>query len=419
MIFSILILAVLGTVAFFHFTQGFFSAFISAVLSIVAASVAIGCTESVTGSLLAGKASELAHAMVMGALFGGTYTVLRVIFDLCIPGNVNFGSVPDKVGAAVMGLIAGVFTAGTIAVMAQHLPFGASFGMYSRYEVEDKKNDYSGIPDWAKRGRGDFTEELISYDRLKELDIKPEKASGLWVPVDSMVLGFVDTFSAGSLQGDATLSSRHPDLLDELFFSRAGIQQGGKKVAFPVAGKMLASVSAVSLAPDKATFAMGPGDVKEVFGSDTVPTSVISHAGERVLRVRVDLTTSASDSDGSVRFGMGSFRLLVGGKDVYPIGYLGALDGNPKIYRCRMDDLLLAPGGSSVDLIYLVPDAIVDPEAKAAKDAEVKIASGTVLFFKRYNAIDLGGMTSAKEIPNPGPGVFVRKGLVKVAPKDQ
>ncbi len=419
MIFSILIIAVFGTVAFFHFTQGFFSAFISAVLTIVAASVAIGCTESVTHALLAGKAAEVANSLVMCMLFAGTYTILRVLFDLFIPGNVNFGSIPDKIGAAVMGIIAGVFAAGTVAVMAQYLPFGATMGMYSRHETEDKNEDYSGIPDWARRGRSDITADLISYDRLVELQPTPDKAASLWLPVDSIVLSFVDMFSAGSLAGDATFSSVHPNLLDELYFSRAGIQQGAQKTAFAVGGKSQASVSSMVLLAEKTSLPMTAGDVKEVFGSDPVPPTLAAKGGERILRLRVDLAPAAAEKDSYVRFSMGSFRLLVNGKDYYPLGYLAAPDGVTRVYRCRMDDMLVATGGAPLELIFVVSDAAIDPATKAVKGGELKLASGTALYYKRFNGIDLGGMASAKEEqPVPAQGVLQRKGLVKYPQKD-
>src|SRR4051794_30293863 len=126
MIFSLIVIILLAAIAYFHYTQGLFSAAISAFCAVLAGVLAFSYHETVIFSLLRGKVADYAHGMILIALFALIYTVLRVIFDTLIPGNLRIPTLIDRVGAAVMGLIAGVFALGIFAIAAQSLPFGPS-----------------------------------------------------------------------------------------------------------------------------------------------------------------------------------------------------------------------------------------------------------------------------------------------------
>src|SRR5437762_6320062 len=137
MIFGIIVLAIIGVVGFFHYVQGFFSATLSAVITIIAAVLAVSYYESVVEALLGGKAANVAHGMVLAAMFGLSYLIIRVLFDKMVPGNVRVTPILDKVGGAAMGIVAGVFAAGIVALVAQYMPFMPSIAQYARYAVDD------------------------------------------------------------------------------------------------------------------------------------------------------------------------------------------------------------------------------------------------------------------------------------------
>src|SRR5688500_4333879 len=123
MIFTVILIAVLGGVAYFHYAQGFFSATLSAVCAVTAAAIAVGYHEVVVMSLLQGAAGDYAHALTLGGLFAVTYIVLRLIFDKAVPGNLRLPVIVDRVGGAAAGVVAGVFTAGIVSLAAQMMPF--------------------------------------------------------------------------------------------------------------------------------------------------------------------------------------------------------------------------------------------------------------------------------------------------------
>ena len=124
MIFPLAILILVGVIAYFHYVEGLFSATISAICAILAAVLAFSYHEVIIFTLLKGKVANYAHAMILVTLFALGYLILRVIFDKAVPGNVRFPLYVDRVGGAVMGIIAGVFATGILAIAAQSLPFG-------------------------------------------------------------------------------------------------------------------------------------------------------------------------------------------------------------------------------------------------------------------------------------------------------
>src|SRR5690349_3947975 len=112
MIFGILVILLVGVIAFFHFLQGFFSALLSAIFAIIAAVFAFSYHETIVESVLGGKMANSAHAIVLLAMFALIYLILRSLFDNMVPGNVRLPVAVDKGGAAIMGIVAGLFATG-------------------------------------------------------------------------------------------------------------------------------------------------------------------------------------------------------------------------------------------------------------------------------------------------------------------
>src|SRR5687767_3232077 len=169
MILSLLIIAVIGTIAYFHYAQGLFGAIISAVIAVIAAALAIGYHENLVNALLGGAIGDYANAGALVAIFALVYIVGRVITDKAIPGNVRLPLMVDRIGGALMGLIAGLFTAGIVALTAQSLPFGPAVGGFERYELEASR-EVTVTPSGASRAV-----DMEVLDQLDEDTFVPEK----------------------------------------------------------------------------------------------------------------------------------------------------------------------------------------------------------------------------------------------------
>ncbi|HSU65971.1 MAG TPA: CvpA family protein, partial [Tepidisphaeraceae bacterium] len=240
MLFLIIIGLFLVAIVFFHSMQGFFSAALSAIFCVVAAAVAIGYHETVVESLLGGAMADYAHALVLLALFAIVYLVLRVIFDNFIKDNVRVPSAVDKAGAVAMGVVAGVFATGIMAIAASELPFGVSIGGYSRFEVQPDRPVV--VPTGRNMDRTEYNELAASTPG------KLEDPHGLMLlPVDNIVVGTVDMFSKGSLSSGKPLDTVHPDLLTEAWGQRAGIEAGANHVAMNLPAKKKEAVDLIGL----------------------------------------------------------------------------------------------------------------------------------------------------------------------------
>ena len=261
----------------------------------------------------------------------------------------------DKIGAAVVGVIAALFATGVFALAAGSLPFGPSIAGYSRYPVWDRTVNNISIPDT----RGYANVDVNTYDEIKDTSLDdsktaldPSKRTGLMIPVDDIVTGVVGQLSSGALSNDHPLYAVHPDWPTELFGQRTGVQIGTKHVLLNLPGLQMV-------------------DLKDVFKLDSAPemdselkgmreTPLLSEKGdtlktkpdETLLIVRVAFDQNATDDDGKVRFSPMSIHLVGwtddGGaksfSDYYPIG---TLEDGYALLRNKPDDPLIISGGKS------------------------------------------------------------------------
>jgi Colicin V production protein len=383
MIFAIIILALIGVVTFFHYTQGFWSATLSAIVAILAAVLAVSYHESVVDTLLKGKMADQANAIALVGVFGLTYLILRTIFDKAVPGNLRLPVILDKAGAGIMGFIAAIFSVGVVAVAAQTMPFGVDVGGYTRYRLSDDREVAVAIT-----GKQQHQDVPIS-NQLDEDAFSDETRKGLLLPVDQWVVSTVSHLSdGGSLSGKRALRDVHPDYLDEMFAQRLGIQPGGKLVATNAAGKKQVEVKGLFRAPDQ--LPQLDADLANSRPNNKVVKWPEPKKGEMILVVRVGFNSGTGDGSKApayVRFSPGSIRLLVKSEEDGPKNYfpIGTIEGGTTLFANRIDDFLFTSEGSSVDAAFLVK------EADVLEGKENKIKEGTFIEVKRLARENLGG----------------------------
>ena len=409
MILSLLIIILIGLIAFFHYTQGLWSATLSAICAVVAALLAVSFHESVANLLVGIKMQDQAHSIAIVLLFTVIYTILRVIFDKFIPGNIRVPAILDKVGGAVMGVIAGIFATGILAIAAQALPVGPAALGYARYELAGARE--VAVP--SQRAGGQQVDTFV-YNELSENAFLPDKRESMLAPVDNALVGLVARQSSGgALAGGRPLEAVHPDYLDELFFNRLGVELGGRRTAVNTEGDEQVTVE--SLHRLRALPAQADGEISQV-RSAPVTWPEKANEGQMFLVVRTRFTPDAADvKDKTVRLSPATARLVTkdaetgGMKNHTPIGTLE--NGNFLLANKPDDFLFVDPGKGPVDLVYLVEER----EVLAGGD-EPKIAPGVFLEVKRMARVDLSNQ-AVKEGPTPGKTGVIRKQQVLQAAK--
>jgi hypothetical protein len=386
MVLSLILLALAGAVAFFHYVQGFFSATISAILVAVAAIVAVGYHESLANALfLNSKFVEEGDAISLALLFAVTYIIPRVIFDLLIPGNVRLPVLVDKIGAGVMGLIAGLLSTGILAVAAQTLPFGPDVGFYSRFSVSDKAGQYMGAM---------TQQDVTMYDLTQSTTLNPDDEEHLWLHQDDLVMGLAYKASdGGSLAGDQPLNEIHPDYLAELFGQRLGIQVGAHRTV-PGGASTPISVNGVYTQPQLTLLDGEPAAMRSTTDQPLEAALQPSDPTTQTLlivRTKISNAKGVADDDQYFRFSPASVRLVMGNSDTGIVDYhpIAILDRRGIAINARIDDFLLADlsGDRTIDLIFMVDnDRAFGP---GAKGPPYRLTDGSFLEIKRYGQVQM------------------------------
>ena len=390
MVLTLIILALVGAVVFFHYVQGFFSATISAMLTVLSAVLAISYHEKFVDMLLGGRFADTAHAMALSGLFFAVYGLLRIAFDKMIPGNVRFPVMVDKIGGAAMGVVAGIFVGGIVAIVAQYMPLQPAVAGYARYAVHDRQVI---VPAEAVGGR--------SLDSETWDELKTQKAGGfeesdkqkMLVPMDDIVVNTVEHLSdGGSLGWNRPLNRVHPDLLTELFGQRLGIQGRAVRV---VPKDAISSVDLFRIdAIDRRDH-----EYKDLRARPFEMGNFKPASAQLLVVARVMFSRSAIESDLLIRWSPGAVRLVARqgtGADAEWVNYfpIGTVDEAKLLYTNAPDDYMFgdAKGGEEIgiDFAFLVNRAGF-AEGGNSPNAPLVVAEGTFLEFKRLAREDLGG----------------------------
>jgi hypothetical protein len=354
-------------------------------------------------ALLQGRFSDYAHGLCMMAIFAGVYVLLRVALDKLIPGNVQVPVLMDKIGAGVLGFIAGIFTAGTIGIAAQTMPFGPSIGMHERFSVADRE---VRIPD--PRGQRQTLDAEV-WDELTENTFEKAGPNRIILPVDDIVLNFTSHLSTASMSGKRPLRAIHPDYLQELFGQRIAVQPGARLTAYNGAGQQQVKFDGAYYMTQARQVDAEILDLRSGF---EVAPEIRAAPDEMLLVVRATFDNNAADErDKLVRIGPSAVRLVAAGKNYYPIGTYES----GRIWANRIDDkLFLATGDSdkSADFVFLVKTDDVVRGQGDRSDVPVFI-EGTFLEVKRLARFDLGGKTIESSPLPPVPGVLRKPQVVE------
>jgi hypothetical protein len=389
MIFSVVVILFFAAIAYFYYAQGFLTSLLSAVCAVMAAVVAISYHENLEFYAFANRMTDVGAAFSLAVIFAVVFVSTRLILDSAIPGNIRLPVLVDRIGAGVCGVICAIFATGVFAIAAQALPFGPGIMGQSRFKIASARDVH--VPT-----AGQAADEQV-LDQLSSETLKDEDRVSLWLPVDEWVLGFVSYLSdGGSLAGDRTLASVHPNYLDELFAQRIGIQAGGAHVAVNSPNHETVKVPLAYVAP---ALAEADGEIPQLRNGtlSTIKPKLEPDGKNVILVLRVIFTQNAADDDKLVRFGMASFRLLANGINYTP---LGTLD-DAGVLRVNMPDdpvfVGVGDGEHGADVVFYVPKSDVLQGGTVTRTSSGQVlaetfgsfAPGVFLEVKRMALIDL------------------------------
>ena len=376
MILSIVVILFVGLIAYIHYVQGLLSGVISAVLAVVAAMMAISYYEPLSDMMNGGKFSDQSHGICLIGIFALTYLIGRVIFDAVIPGNVRMPHIVDSVGGAVCGLVAGIFALGIVMIAFQSMPFGPSIGGYARYELREQR------PVQVTPADSNRQVDRVVYDELKN-DSLEKDPQGLLLPVDDIVLGLAKRLSnGGALAGERPLEAVHPDLLQELFGQRIGLEGPAKHTAFGKGGPVVSVPGATIVAP----LPRAPAELSGVREAPKKGEKLTPAPGKQLVAVTVMFKADAADEDRIVRVGTGGIRIVTptddgGWRNNFPVGTVQPIGGVWHAWVNKPDDFLFfdtSKGDRGAHFLFELDDTTFTaaPDAKPAAAGAGAAAAG-------------------------------------------
>ncbi|MFO0838781.1 MAG: hypothetical protein U1D55_09650 [Phycisphaerae bacterium] len=201
MVLNIIILVLVGSITFMHSIFGLYSGVVNLFCTVISAAAALGLWEPIAAwaakdiGLPAGAAPYMGPVTII-LLFTLTLTLLRVLADNYLRGNVHVPMYVDWGGGAVCGLTNALLTVGVLVIGFRMLPLGDSpLGYSSFVRTEDKEDGYAVV-----------------------------RGNNPWLSPDSLAVGLVRMLSSGSLRGETTLASVYPDMAEWVRWSGNVVQ---------------------------------------------------------------------------------------------------------------------------------------------------------------------------------------------------
>jgi len=407
MTISIIFIVLLLLIAYMHFMQGLFGGFISAVIAVISGAIAFSYFEPLAYAMSGGKFNDSAQSVCILGIFALSYMILRSIFDSLVSGNIRINSTVDKIGGAIFGVVAGMIGLGIAAVALQLMPFGPSLGGYSRYPVAGEPRFIrvdmpDGIP-----GGGRQIDRAVN-DEVKAERLETGETEGMLLPFDDFVIGLYGHLShGGALNNGRPLKSIHPDLAQEMFAQRIGIEPGARHTASNIKGSQVTLVDVHVLGP-KVGLPQTPSETKDVRPKEhegPKPAPLMPAAGKMFVVVGITFSKDAADptdgGDSIVRMGASGIRLV--GQDAaaeewknyFPVGTLE--DG--KVWTNKPDDFLVfnvTNGDAGARFVFEVDESVIGMSGKPPKPT---VAPGTFIEVKRLVKISLDEVPATAQMP--------------------
>jgi hypothetical protein len=324
MVGLLVVLIILGCVAYQYLKGKLIKSFAVVITSICAAVVAFGYFELLANVFISRKILVLwAQPLSFVLLFILAFAVLQTIAAQLTRQSIDFGLLPERIGRVVCGIFLGLIISGLLLTAAAMAPISAKY----------------------------------PYQRFDAVSPNPEEPDKVLLNADGFVTGWFSIISSGSFSGKRSFATLHPDFLNQLFLNRHEIARMVPIITSPEAIRI----------PNKKAVWPAPEGLKDSNGRPVLPKS-----GHNLTIVRVGITTKVIQEGGL--FTPSQLRLickqesgakdpLTGkGKNVYPVGYLETAD---RLQMKRLTDHIriersaLRGGVKEIDFAFYVPDGFV------------------------------------------------------------
>lgn len=330
----VVVLIILGCVAYQYLKGTLVKAFATIIITICASVVAFGYFELLANVFVSRSDNSRflsivpwAQSLCFVLLFVLTFGILHIIAALLTRRPVDLGLYAERIGRVVCGIFLGLILSGLLLTALAMSPL---------------PNKYP-------------------YQRFDQTSPDTERPDKVLLNADGFATGWFSIISRGSFSGKKSFATLHPNFIDQLFLNRHNVADDVSIVT---------SSQAIEVPRIRETppYWLAPEDTKD---SDGNPLQKSRH---NLTIVRVGIKRSSLKTDAIVNggtFTLSQLRLictqqpyaenpLAGkGKNVYPIGYV-TTDG--QIQKKRLTDQIklkrddFDDRAKWIDFAFYVPD---------------------------------------------------------------
>jgi hypothetical protein len=183
----LVVLIILGCVAYQYLKGTLVKSFVMVITSICASVVAFGYFELLANFLIGRKIFVLwAYPLSFALLFILAFAVLQTIITQLTRRPIDLGLLPERIGRVVCGIFLGFIVSGLLLTAAAMAPISPKY----------------------------------PYQRFNETSPDPENPGKVLLNADGFATGWFSIVSSGSFSGKRSFATLHPAFLDQLFLNR-------------------------------------------------------------------------------------------------------------------------------------------------------------------------------------------------------
>ncbi len=326
----VVLLILLGCVAYQFFKGTLAKAFVTIIVIICASVVAFGYFELLANVLISRndniKFMPWAQPLCFVLLFVLTFTILQTITSLLLRKKVDLGIMPERIGRVVCGILQALLLSGVLLTALAMSPIANKYP-YQRFDAQNPETK------------------------------KPNK---VLLNADGFTTGWFSIISSGSFSGKKSFAVVHPAFLDQSFLNRLSHTDGVS---------ILNTGGEVLEIPKKKAVWPAPEGLKDAENPNQTVSPGIGHSltivrigfNKKILKdkgtfalAQLRLTCKAGDKTAQPLHGKG--------KSLYPVGYLTAPDRLQK--KCLHDIVKIAGADFDgkvkfIDFVFYVPTGSV------------------------------------------------------------
>ncbi|MGA1980599.1 MAG: CvpA family protein [Sedimentisphaerales bacterium] len=183
----LVVLIILGCVAYQYLKGTFVKSFAMVIISICASVVAFGYFELLANIFVSyGILVSWAQPLSFVLLFILAFAVLQTVNDQLTRPPIDLGFLPERIGRVICGIFLGLIVSGILLIAVAMAPIPANY----------------------------------PYQRFDERSPDPEKPSKVLLNADGFAAGWFSIISSGSFSGKSSFTTSHPAFLNQLYLNR-------------------------------------------------------------------------------------------------------------------------------------------------------------------------------------------------------